>query len=486
MNTLKFSIKNFIRKWVGKLFPRNSIEKEMKVQIAVSGSMDNAIQLWKDMYENHPPWIGKDGTICTNIPATIAEEMARLVLTEFELNVTGSPMADFINDQLKRELSDLDIQVERYCAEGGIVLKPYVSVGMDGQPNKIEIDFVEADKFYPTAFNSKGEIMSAIFLQHKRMGEYLYTRLEYHEFSGNSVTIVNKAYRSEKIASYTDDEEPTINQPFDEEVSLSEVDEWAGLSEEPVTINNIEKPLFVYIKVAKSNNIDSSSPLGVSIYSKAIELIHEADRMLGQIVWEYDAKEAAVHVSEEYLKADKHGKPVLPEGKEKLYRAFDEGSGGNKLFDVYSPDIRDTPMFNGLNKILKRIEWTVGFAYGTISDPDELEKTAEEIKSSKQRSYRTASRLQGAWQKGLEHLVDSMIVLINLYRMTPYGSVNVNCSWGDSVLEDTDKEYQRIWAMVVAGKLKLEKFIAWYFGCTEEEAADYIPDMQEDDFPEEE
>jgi hypothetical protein len=79
-----------------------------------------------------------------------------------------------------------------------------------------------------------------------------------------------------------------------------------------------------------------------------------------------------------------------------------------------------------------------------------------------------------------------MIVLINLYRMTPYGSVNVNCSWGDSVLEDTDKEYQRRWAMVVAGKLKLEKFIAWYFGCTEEEAADYIPDMQEDDFPEEE
>ena len=83
-------------------------------------------------------------------------------------------------------------------------------------------------------------------------------------------------------------------------------------------------------------------------------------------------------------------------------------------------------------------------------------------------------------------MVDSMIVLINLYRMTPYGSVNVNCSWGDSVLEDTDKEYQRRWAMVVAGKLKLEKFIAWYFGCTEEEALDYIPDMQEDDFPPEE
>lgn len=267
---MRFGIKNFIRKWVRKLLPRNSVEKELKVQIAISGAMDNAIQLWKDMYENHPPWEGKDGTLCTNLPATIAEEMSRLVLTEFELSTTGSQLADFINTQLERELTDLDIHVERYCAKGGIVMKPYVSVGPTGLPEKIEIDFVEADHFYPTAYNSKGEIMSAVFLQHKRMGDFLYTRLEYHEFTGNSITILNRAYRSEKISSYNDSEEPIINYPFDEEVPLAEVEEWAGLSETPVTINNVEKPLFVYIKTAKSNNIDNSSPLGVSVYSKSI------------------------------------------------------------------------------------------------------------------------------------------------------------------------------------------------------------------------
>lgn len=350
-------------------------------------------------------------------------------------------------------------------------------------PDKIEIDFVEADHFYPTAYNSKGEIMSAVFLQHKRMGDFLYTRLEYHEFSGNSITIVNKAYRSEKISSYNDGEEPIINHPFDEEVPLSEVDEWAGLSETPVTIGNVDKPLFVYIKTTKSNNIDNSSPLGVSVYSKAVELIHEVDRMLGQIVWEYDSKEAAVHVSEEFLKTDKKGKPVLPEGYERLYRAFDEAKD-KTLFDIYSPDIRDDPMFNGLNKFLKRIEWNVGFAYGTISDPNELEKTAEEIRTSKQRSYRTVSRLQNAWEKGFRHLIDSMVVLNSLYKMVPAGAVEVNCTWGDSVLEDTDKEYQRRWAMVVAGKLKPEKFISWYFGCTEEEAKEYMPEVLPAEFPE--
>ena len=145
-----------------------------------------------------------------------------------------------------------------------------------------------------------------------------------------------------------------------------------GLSETPVTIGNVDKPLFVYIKTTKSNNIDNSSPLGVSVYSKAVELIHEADNA-GQIVWEYDAKEAAVHVSEEFLRTDKKGKPILPEGHERLYCSFDEGNN-KALFDIYNPDIRDDPMFNGLNKFLKRIEWNVGFAYGTISDPNELEK----------------------------------------------------------------------------------------------------------------
>ena len=47
---------------------------------------------------------------------------------------------------------------------------------------------------------------------------------------------------------------------------------------------------------------------------------------------------------------------------------------------------------------------------------------------------------------------------------------------GDGVLEDTEVEYQRRWSMVLAGKLKIEKFYAWYFGCTEEEAKEYIPE----------
>ena len=51
-----------------------------------------------------------------------------------------------------------------------------------------------------------------------------------------------------------------------------------------------------------------------------------------------------------------------------------------------------------------------------------------------------------------------------------------NCNWGDGVLEDTEAEYQRRWSMVVAGKLKTEAFLAWYFGCSKEEAKNMMPE----------
>ena len=54
------------------------------------------------------------------------------------------------------------------------------------------------------------------------------------------------------------------------EVPLSAVPEWANL-EEAVTILHVKKPLFAYFKIPNANNVDDSSPLGVSVYSRAVD-----------------------------------------------------------------------------------------------------------------------------------------------------------------------------------------------------------------------
>lgn len=477
------AVTDFLRKAWSKLIPKSNIEKQLKVSVATSGKMDNAIDLWSRMYENIPPWRGGDaGVIPLNLPAAISEEMARLILTEFELEVTGGARGEYIDKQIKDNFVNISDYVELYCAKGGICMKPYVS------GETINIDFTQADRFYPTAYNSNGEITGAIFVDTKRQGDFLYTRLEHHELVGTDYTITNKAFRSERLNNQLrDDDYVAVEHPYLTSVPLSEVEEWSELSEEPVTINNIERPLFVYIKVPRANNIDPYSPLGASVYSRATEVIEQADRQFSRILWEYDATEAAVHASTDLFDSDKKGKPILPKGRERLYRAFDfEGKEEGSFLKEYAPTIRDTSLFNGLNKYFQRIEFLVGLSYGTISDPQQIEKTAEEIRTSKQRSFTVVSRMQSAWDNGLDHLIYAMDVFCTLYNLAPAGAVEKTTSWGDGVLEDTDKEYQRRWAMVVAGKYKLEKFFAWYFGCTEEEAAEYIPAAPTGNYPPEE
>lgn len=499
---------DLIGKVVRKLFPKADLEKKLGISIAVSSDMQNAIQTWNDMYLNQPAWKGK-GVRTMNLPAAISHEFARLITIENQIDITGSPFAEYLDEQLKNSLKDnLKSKVEVYCALGGIALKPYVS------GNSIMVDFTQADAFYPTDYDSNGTITGAVFVDAKRIGRFVYTRLECHKFERNvavsdepvqvseegtpgeprmtnTYTVTNKAFRSEQLVSNKDEYDLTCQHPLSEEVPLTEVPDWADLAPS-VTIKDIEKPLFVYIRVPAANNVDKRSPLGASVYSKAIENIRDADEQYSESKFEFDALQAAIDADVSLFKLDREGNPVLPMGMDRVYRHYDVESAGSgttakPFFQVTAPAFRDTSLFNGLDHYLKIIEFLCELSFGTISDPTSVEKTASEIEASKQRSYSAVCSMQESWDTGLKDLVYSMSVLAELYGLAQVGEYDVNIMWGDGILEDYDKEYQRRWSMVVAGKYKLELFLAWHFGVSVEEALKMIPEQEPGpEFPEEE
>ncbi len=460
------------------MFPKSEFEKKLNIKIATSSLMDNAIDLWSKMYEEKPPWLGGPMDIKSlNLPSAISEELARLVLTEFSFELEGSERANVIQESLNPFLEDLHSTVEMWCAYGGIAIKPFAA-GEGDLPDHIELDIVQANRFYPTAFNSNREVTGAVFVDSKRIGDYLYTRLEYHNLEGTHYTVINKAFRSERLnTTYTEDDVIlNVSYPLSEEISLEAVDEWRGLTPK-VEMDGIEHPFFIYVKNPRANNIDPHSPLGTSVYARAVHLIEEADKQYSRILWEYEATEAAVDADISLFDTDKAGRPILPKGRERLYRSYDfEGSDKTGFFDIFSPTIRDSSLFNGLNELMRKIEFQCGLAYGTLSDLSDVEKTAQEVKASKQRSYTSVNKMQSAWDKALDKLIAIMDNLCTLYNIAPAGAIDKICTWGDGILEDTDTEYQRRWSMVISGKMKVEKFYAWYFGCTEEEAKEYIPE----------
>ena len=170
---------------------------------------------------------------------------------------------------------------------------------------------------------------------------------------------------------------------------------------------------------------------------------------------------------------------TIPKRHQRLYRGLDvQQSDGKDLFAEYSPEIRDSAHFNGLNKILQRIEWNVGFSYGTISDPMEVAKTATEIVTSKQRMYSNVKDIQNSLEEALDHLVYAMSIWGQLYGLCN-GNYETSYKWDDSIVVDKETELASMLTDVSANILRPEIYLAKKYGVTEEEALKMMPQLEE-------
>lgn len=447
-------------KGVIKMFSKETIKSALDVNLAISQQMSDAISLFEKIYMNEAPWL-KEGEIeSLELGAAIANEFTRLTTLEMKTEITGSARAEFLNKQYNKLKDKLNENLEIGNAVGGLVFKPYVKDG------KIYVDLVKGSCFYPTEFNSSGEIIAGIFVSQITKGEYTYTRLEYHKFFEKAIEN-NVSYTIRNVA-YKSDDSATLGIKID----MSKIPEWANIQEE-TAIQYVERPLFSYYKPPIANNIDPESPVGVSVYARAINLIKEADKQFGRIAWEYEASEKAVYVDELAIKPSQTNKKsifTVNKLKDRLYRALNTGQEKTEFFKDYSPEIRDEALWRGLNKTLQRIEFNVGLAYGTLSEPNTVDKTATEIKSSKQRSYATVSKMQENLQKALENLIYAMDVLATLYNLAPQGNYEVSFNWDDSLIVDTEREQSLQMQEVSAGLRSKVKYIMFRYGLTEEQA----------------
>ncbi len=460
---------SLIRQVMQRMIPQKSIESVERVETPLSVEMVEALDLWSDMYIGKAPWLKPDTVKSLNLPAFISSELARQIVLEMKWDITGTgtdaagepttnARAAFLKEEFEKCMTVLRQKLELGCAAGGVVVKPYP------KGERICFDWTLDWSLYPIAFDESGNLADVVFLDTFTEGRTIYTRLERHTAQENGVRITQRAFKS------------NLRDSIGVEISLTDVPQWAELQPE-ATVQDTDGQLFGWFKVAAANNVDVDSPMGVSVFSKACDTIKEADLQYSRLLWEFEGSELAVDVDYTALRLtkDKNGKVIheSPKLNERLFRGLDTGADG--LYSVFSPSIRDASLLNGLNQLMIRIEDQCGLSRGTISDPNAVARTATELNIIKQRSYATIHDNQTALERCLRDVIRVMDKYATMYHLAPAGDYDVSFEWGDGILEDSDTEYQRRWAMVVAGKLKLEKFYAWYFGCTEEQALEYIP-----------
>ena len=502
-----------------KMIGSRTLEQTLHISPIISSEMETAIQLWSDMYKGNPPWVHEptwedpSRVVSLGIPALIASEKARTALLEFSSEVTtpieeveienpnyvepqqdelgnilpptqprtikeekpvgNTDRADFLNENYKRLKKRLRTQIEYGVAKGGLAIKPYVV--KRGNKYSFEFDYIQADSFYPLAFDNNGLMTEAAFLQTHKDKDYTYTRVEYHKWENNVVTVINRAFKS------TANVNNGTGADLGMECPLTEVNEWKELSP-TATIKNVDRPMFAYFKMPEANTIDTTSPLGVSGYSRAVDLIKDADQQYSRLLWEYEGGEMAIDVDRDALSfvtdASGNEHTVLPSLQRRLFRKIDLGD--DSTYQQFAPALRDAQYIQGLNAILMRIEDVTGLSRGTLSDVTIEAKTATELKMLKQRSYQTNEHIQEAIQATLEDVVYVMNAYCDLYNITSDGEYEISFEWDDSLITDKDDELGKRITLQQNGLASRVENRMWYFGETERQAVEALAKIDEE------
>lgn len=417
------------------MFGYTTLKQIVGKDITLSDKMIDAINEWKQMLNGQADWL-TDNIVSLGIEEGVCREFADCALVEMETSVSN----ERLDKIYQRNIASLNENLQEGLALGSFVLKPL---------GGIAAEFVSADKIIPISFGDDGKPIDIAFLTVKKVGDVDYfTRFERHYFTNGNLTIENKCFHSQTAND--------IGLPC----SLEAVEEWGNIDPGPITYPGMNRMDFGYYRNPIKNKVDGSA-CGISIYESAVDLIRKADIQGARLDWEYESGERAIHVDNKALKQDKStGRFGMARLSKRLYRGLNlEVGKDQELLKEYSPEMRDEAFKRGLEEYKREIEFSVGLAYGDLSDVQEVAKTATEIKASKNRKYNRVTAIQNNLYDCLEDFVAGLA----FYNSMLNSGYEFSCKFNDSILTDEEAERQQDRQDVSMGVMsQLEYRMKWY------------------------
>lgn len=437
----------------------NEAKKAFGVEAVTSQDMDIAIINWMNTYRGFPAWVDKENGIKSiKFAKAICSETSRLVTLALGIEFDGGTRAKYLQDVTdKMIMPRLRNWVEYGCAAGTIILKP----------NGAGIDMVTPDRFRVVGKDGNGCISSIVFEDSYQEGTVYYTKLEYHRFMtadvkmpgqeiGKAVTyymISNRTYKSAREGS------------IGKECNMQET-RWSNLLPEvTITKSNGEKinsMLFGVLKMPSANDIDMDSPLGVSIFSDAMEEIRDLDiaysRNAGEI---YDSN--SIELLDDRL-LNVSGKKIgtgsdicLPRYVHNVF-----GDGEKEFYQSIDRPLKTDLRIKGINNQLSFIGYKCGYSNGYfVFDQKSGMITATQVEADDRRTIQLIKDIRDRLQIAVNDLLYALSVFADLYNLSPAGSYEANYSFGD-ITYNFEEDKMHHYNLAVAGKYPWEEYYVEY------------------------
>lgn len=412
--------------------------------VDISDYYINEIEPAKRIYQGDPPWkrISVSGLkkkhrhrAQMNMAKVICDKMATMTFSEqCNISVSDEQYNKIVTDALENNQfwAKFPEFLSRAYALGGGVLKVYID------NSEICIDYVNADRFFPTRWNSSGILDGVFCSTFVQNGKY-YNLFEYHTMTSDGVKVRNILYCSD-----TDDNIGSV-------VPISELRKDIAAE---VLFKGVKSPLFVYFKPAVGNNKDFDVPLGLSIFENAVDTLREIDTVFDSLEREFVLGKKRLIVPAETLRNtyDDEGNEV------KYFDTEDEAFQALNIEDSQKLAIIDNTITlrvaehsEALKNLLNILSAQIGFSPGTLSfDGSSGVKTATEVAADEKDTLRTVQNNKNIVTEVIEGLCNA---IIGCYQAITKNQTDYTVSvvWQDNIIGDDNTRIDNNIKLVQAG-----------------------------------
>lgn len=439
----------------------------------INGDMYDFISNWEQWYRGNVDSFhiykrkmanGKDKKferLTMNMAKQVCEDMAKLVWTEktkIELDTEeGTERLWGVLDSKKNNFSvNLPEFIERAMALGTGMLVEYTS------NDETLIDYIDADLIIPFEYNNSyvsGVATISRSTEKDDKKNIYYSLLTLHRFDGTTYSKEHQLYKGDSVNS------------LGERIPLgAKYPDLEELVEYPT-----ETPHFQIFRPNIANNLDKTSPMGISIFANRIDNLKALDIKYDSFMNEFIMGKKRILVDRTAVKGS-----VDPEtGTIAQYFDADDPtymavSGmDNQPIKEIDFNLRTDAHIKAINTDLKYLSTGVGLGNNYYNfDGGALGKTATEVISENSDTFRSKVSHEIILKDVLYDLVK---VICELEGIT-YN--NISILFDDSVVEDKNAEARQALIEFNAGLIDKVEYFVKAHGMEKQQAEDYIAEIE--------
>ena len=413
-----------------------------RLNTTISCDFYHNIKLWRDWYKgysrefhHYTDYNGKEtiemDRYSLKMAKKVCEDWANLLFNEKTVVTSSDARADKIlknilgSESFKLGMNNL-IEKSFALGTGAVILRR--------KDDRIDFDFVGADSIIPISFKD-GEIDEVAFASDFYYRGKRYTYLECHlkDHEGNYV-ITNE---------YLDD-------------VFGVADLKTGVLPKVYTKSAV--PWFAIIKPNIVNNLNDATPLGVSVYANAIDVLKGVDLAYDNLCTDFFLGGKMIMMNETVIAKEEGGRRIPPQfSRKRLFMSMGDSIIDGKMYEEYNPALRVDENTKGVYTQLSLLSSLCGLGENFYKSNFNEIKTATEVISENSSLFRCVKKHEIIIEKAIVTLAKAVLDVFGI-------DAEVSVIFDDSIIEDTASKREQDFKDVEAGLMEKEEYVKKYHG----------------------